>query len=147
MEAQPDPAQVSQAVDALARSILAQRIQTHKDKPERLRKLEFFKQQFDALLLAQHNIDGKTGPKMSLDVARLDSELQQGLTTLERDGGQYVLLPLSPGAGLPQGPAGDAKSTFGSSKKKKKSKLSCSFCNTQGHTRAHCEKRKLAPKP
>ncbi|SCU99878.1 LANO_0F04148g1_1 [Lachancea nothofagi CBS 11611] len=148
---QPDVAQVSQAVDALAKSILAQRVQAHRDKPERLRKLESLKQQFDALLQAQSEVTKSTDASLRLDAMQLDLELQKGLETVERQGVQYVLLPLVPGTGVvPTSaslPAPAPATPSKTSKKKKKNKVLCSYCQMQGHTRAHCEKRLLSPQP
>ncbi|SCU81576.1 LAFA_0C05908g1_1 [Lachancea sp. 'fantastica'] len=151
MSTSADPKQISEAVDALARSILAQRVSKHQNKPERLRKLESLKQQFDALLQA----DRESRPSSSsvatsplrLDAAQLDIELQQGLKTVAVDGTQYVLLPLLQGIGsqTPTEASSESAKPATTKKKKKKNKISCSYCNTTGHTRANCDRKTPAP--
>ncbi|SCU83563.1 LAME_0C05644g1_1 [Lachancea meyersii CBS 8951] len=156
-----DPAQVSQAVDALARSILAQRIAAHQKKPERMQKLASLKQQFDALVHAEQAFSNRHPmPALRLDAAKLDGELHEGLKTVALEGTQYVLLPLVQGLG-PQALEHTAKAQAAvepssaptttvktnTKKKNKKTKLTCSYCDTPGHTRAHCEKRNLKPVP
>ncbi|CEP63082.1 uncharacterized protein LALA0_S07e01992g [Lachancea lanzarotensis] len=148
MATQPDPHQVSQAVDALARSILAQRVSNHQNKPARLRKLESLKQQFDAFLRADRESSPledsvKAAPPLRLDASKLDEELQQGLKTVAVDGTQYVLLPLVQATGPQTSTQTDpgTKTATTQKKKKKKNKISCSYCNTQGHTRANCDRK------
>ncbi|CAR30367.1 uncharacterized protein KLTH0H08030g [Lachancea thermotolerans CBS 6340] len=138
-----DPEQVSRAMDALARSILAKRVQDHKRKPERLRQLELLKQQFDALVLARQAQKEPAPRAPLLDAAQLDRELEQGLGFVERNGRNYVLLPL---VGNPNpAPAAAPGATPAAPKhaKKKKNKIPCSYCHEAGHTRARCEKRLL----
>ncbi|CUS21205.1 LAQU0S02e08438g1_1 [Lachancea quebecensis] len=140
-----DPEQVSRAVDALARSILAKRIEEHKSKSGRMRQLELLKQHFDALMLA-HQAQQEPEPHAPLlDAAQLDQELKQGLEVVEREGRSYVLLPLAakPKAAPATTPAAGAASAAPKHTKKKKNKILCSYCREAGHVRARCEKRLL----
>lgn len=150
-----DAAQISQAVDTLARSILAKRVKDHENKPERLRKLDQLKQQFDALMQAHQACqDAGQLPPLTLNARQLDKDLSTGLEIVERHGQSYVLLPLvgslrvatreaqqtqATGEASNASPAGKP----GNNKTKKKNKIPCSYCHKSGHTRAHCQEKLL----
>ncbi|SCV04020.1 LAMI_0H12794g1_1 [Lachancea mirantina] len=147
-----DTVQISQAMDALAKTILARRLQQQKDgESDPQQRWRDLKGALDPILALQRDEAGNT---VEMDSVPLTSSPSPRLELLERNGQKFALVPVkrvsngysqasrsgatattSPSPGWPAAPA--------KSKKKKKNKIPCSYCHETGHTRAHCENRLL----
>ncbi|CCK69954.1 uncharacterized protein KNAG_0D02030 [Huiozyma naganishii CBS 8797] len=140
-ENKEDVVQVSEAMDRIAKLILAKRVseRSPSQPPVKLdyeSKLDHLSNLIDSLLSSSQLRD----IPLQVDREKLDSTFSGKVEIIEKQGQKYALIPVKDGLTTQKGETKNKKK-----KKKKKNNIQCSYCHETGHTRANCQLRLSKP--
>lgn len=142
-----DIIKISNALDSIAKLIIARRKQTetiNKDiETEYNNRLRHLNTLINLILKLNEN--DQSNINTIVDTTKLDALLKDKIDIIEKDGQSFALIPVkneyTTGNNVYDDTLVDENKLKKKTRKKKKNKIPCSFCNQPGHTRAHCDKR------